>query len=495
MFTRIIHELKQSTSDTQIPGPDGLPFIGHLLDLNHAKLHEQLYQYAVQYGELVSLKLLDQKAILVSSPDLIEQILMREREHVYRNIYTKFYGKKLGWLDGALLGKPLLTHPCNMNVNTAPFLGANFTKLPESLIELIQTRLTEWACSTSQAPITLYPRLVRLSFDALSQIIFGELLPESFFRDFLTLSEGADFHSRTGLPSPSPNFWLAWNRWHKALAKQIKLAQQDPEHQPESLLAQLLKSNTPLKKQVIVAELAAIFAGGTHPVASALMGLIYAFNKYHEAAEGVYAEAQLTRNSLSTCLNSIEKALPTLNHFICETLRLYPPVAVLARTVKADRTITLAGNRIKGNTQLLMSSWAMHRHPLHWDNPLRFSPNRFDTAPKDYCYFPFGVGHQACLGKQLALQLVRTLAWHLCHDTRIVIDTRTPLLMQQSAGFLKPRHLWRAEVINHTKNTAGITSPPPLINKNIPIKNTDTTENNTGDSPSSKKTETGEQVL
>ena len=65
MFTRIIHELKQSTSDTHIPGPDGLPFIGHLLDLSHAKLHEQLYQYAVQYGELVSLKLLDQKAILM----------------------------------------------------------------------------------------------------------------------------------------------------------------------------------------------------------------------------------------------------------------------------------------------------------------------------------------------------------------------------------------------------------------------------------------------
>lgn len=457
MFTRIIqtltHALNQDSTELHIPGPAGLPLIGHLLDLNHAKLHEQLYQYTVQYGDLVNLKLFDQQAILVSSPELLEQILHRDREHVYRNIYTKFYGKKLGWLDGALLGKSLLTHPCNMNTSASPFLASDFTALPASLLQLIQTRLTEWACSTSQAPITLYPRLVRLSFDALSHILFGELLPERFFRDFLTLSQGADFHSRTGIPSPAPNFWLAWTRWHNALSTHIKHAQQDPDQHPDSMLTQLLKRNPPLNKQVLVSELAAIYAGGTHPVASALMSVIYAFNKYQEAAEGVYAKAQLTRNSLEMCLNAAENDLPTLNHFICETLRLYPPVAVLARTVKPDRTVTLAGHKIPGNTQLLMSSWAMHRHPDYWENPLRFLPNRFDTAPRDYCYFPLGVGHHTCLGKQLALQLVRTLAWHLCHDTRILIDTRTPLLLQQSAGFLKPIHAWRAEVINRRAST------------------------------------------
>lgn len=457
MFTRTTHQRKKTvpsfqTFGSEIPGPRGLPFIGNLLEINHAELHEQLYEYALQYGELVQLQLLDQQAILISAPSLIEQIFIQDREHVYRNIYTKFYGKKLGWLDGALIGRPLFTHPCHMNANTPPLLDSDLATLPSCLPELVQTRLTEWACSAKQGPISLYSRLVRLSFDVMSQIIFGEQMPENFFRDFLSMTQGADFHSRTGLPSPAPSFWLAWQRWHRELARIVKQMQKDPARSPDSALAQILISSTPLKKDVLIAELAAIFAGGVHPIATALLSLIYTFNKYTDAAEGVFAEAQLTQETLTSTTNLTESHLPSLNHFINETLRLYPPVAVLSRTVKADRQLTLAGHPISGGTQLLFSSWAMHRHPAYWENPLRFLPNRFDTTPNTFCYFPFGIGHHACLGKKLTLHLVRTLAWHLCHDTRIAIDTREPLLMQQSAGFLKPKHYWRAEVINPEKS-------------------------------------------
>lgn len=87
-----------------------------------------------------------------------------------------------------------------------------------------------------------------------------------------------------------------------------------------------------------------------------------------------------------------------------ETIRLYPPVWVTARTAAEEysyRGITLPKGAI-----LLAPQIVAHRDPRFWTEPLRFLPDRFTEENKRarprFSYFPFGAGARQCIGEGLA---------------------------------------------------------------------------------------------
>ncbi len=96
--------------------------------------------------------------------------------------------------------------------------------------------------------------------------------------------------------------------------------------------------------------------------------------------------------------------LPYIRMIIDETLRLYPPAAILSRTAqKADQ---LCDREIRPKDTVMIPIYALHRNTLLWDNPDRFDPMRFaDRKAIDrYAYLPFGDGPRICIGASFALQ-------------------------------------------------------------------------------------------
>jgi cytochrome P450 len=89
---------------------------------------------------------------------------------------------------------------------------------------------------------------------------------------------------------------------------------------------------------------------------------------------------------------------------IDEALRLYPPAYGLTRQALEEDEV--GGYRIKKGTQILLSTYAMHRHPGFWEEPDRFDPGRFSVARSEgrprYAYFPFGGGQRICIGQAFA---------------------------------------------------------------------------------------------
>jgi cytochrome P450 len=90
---------------------------------------------------------------------------------------------------------------------------------------------------------------------------------------------------------------------------------------------------------------------------------------------------------------------------LVETLRLYPPAPLISRKAIADDEVQ--GYPIAAKSMIMISPYAVHRHPALWEEPERFDPERFTperaAARPAYAYFPFGGGPRICIGNSFAM--------------------------------------------------------------------------------------------
>jgi len=138
--------------------------------------------------------------------------------------------------------------------------------------------------------------------------------------------------------------------------------------------------------------------------------------------------------------------LPLTRRVVDETLRLYPPVAVIGRQALADDEI--GGYAIPAGSAVMLSPYVTHRHPALWPEPERFDPERFTpercaTRPR-FAYFPFSGGPRLCIGNEFALMEAQILlAMIVQHyrvdvapghtvqtDVRVTLRPRQPMLMR-----------------------------------------------------------------
>ncbi|MBV2186189.1 MAG: cytochrome P450 [Rhizobium sp.] len=83
---------------------------------------------------------------------------------------------------------------------------------------------------------------------------------------------------------------------------------------------------------------------------------------------------------------------------INETLRLYPPVPILARQTKEKDRI--GGIDVEPASLVLIVPWLLHRTPSLFEQPHQFRPERFlgDNRPKPTVSFPLPAG-RVCPGQ------------------------------------------------------------------------------------------------
>ena len=187
------------------------------------------------------------------------------------------------------------------------------------------------------------------------------------------------------------------------------LASEDTEEHTGSM------SDSQVRDECVTAMLA-----GNETTANALsfaLGLLARHpreqQRLHEEAAGVLGDR-----------NPSAEDYPRLRHtHMCfaETMRLYPPVWVTART--AAEAYQFRGFTIPKGSLLLAPQWIMHHDPRFWDHPTAFDPSRFADENKSrrprMSYFPFGAGSRQCIGEGLAwMEGVLTLAtiardWHI----------------------------------------------------------------------------------
>jgi cytochrome P450 len=113
------------------------------------------------------------------------------------------------------------------------------------------------------------------------------------------------------------------------------------------------------------------------------------------------------------------EGMPYALQVLKESMRLYPPAFVMARTAMRDTSI--GGFQVRKDEIVLIAPWLLHRDPRLFEAPLRFDPDRFlpdrEAALPRFAYMPFGGGKRICIGNQFALMegqiILATIAPHV----------------------------------------------------------------------------------
>jgi cytochrome P450 len=213
----------------------------------------------------------------------------------------------------------------------------------------------------------------------------------------------------------------------------------------ENILSVLLKAQDgetgyKLSERQLRDEVATLFFAGFETTARSLTWGWYLLGQHPQIAARLAEEAQ--RELGGEGLPDLSK-LKYSRMVVDETLRLYPPTALLARqSVAAD---TIRGFTIPANAMIILVPYVVHRYPGIWEAPETFDPERFNeqaaARPKP-AYIPFASGPRVCLGNSFAL-LEMVLTFSMAAARYRLTPTETGEIGAQFAGTIRPnRPLW-----------------------------------------------------
>ncbi|XP_050426721.1 cytochrome P450 4C1-like isoform X2 [Adelges cooleyi] len=143
------------------------------------------------------------------------------------------------------------------------------------------------------------------------------------------------------------------------------------------------------------------------------------------------------------------KSMSILERVIRETMRLYPSVPGVTRTL--NQPLQLKNHTIPAHSIIGVSFYILHRDESMYPNPEVFDPDRFlpeqcnDRHP--YGYLPFSAGPRNCIGQKFAMYLMKTVL------STVVRHMKLETLGTQKDIAIKPRLVLKAERLPSLKLT------------------------------------------
>ncbi|CAI0547503.1 unnamed protein product [Linum tenue] len=175
------------------------------------------------------------------------------------------------------------------------------------------------------------------------------------------------------------------------------------------------KSGHFLGRDNIKALLLDMFVGGTDTTATLVEWVMAELLRHPDIMNKLQHEVRTVAKG-NVNENDLDN-MTYLKQVILETLRLHPPVPLLApRELMEDCTIM--GYNLAAGTFIFTNAWAIGRDPNRWADPDEFQPERFanrslDDSVHAFDVVPFGAGRRGCAGRSFALATAELLIANL----------------------------------------------------------------------------------
>ncbi|KAL0839733.1 hypothetical protein ABMA28_016376 [Loxostege sticticalis] len=142
-----------------------------------------------------------------------------------------------------------------------------------------------------------------------------------------------------------------------------------------------------------------------------------------------------------------------LERVILESLRLYPPVPIIARKLKQDVQIHTSNYILPAGATVVIGTYKIHRSPKFYNKPEVFNPDNFlpeNTQNRHYYSFiPFSAGPRSCVGRKYAMLKLKILLSTILRNYKTISDVpenkftlQGDIILKRSDGFrvrIEPR--------------------------------------------------------
>ncbi len=178
-----------------------------------------------------------------------------------------------------------------------------------------------------------------------------------------------------------------------------------------------LASDDALDEDRFVAHANVLFVSSNEPVAAGLTWTLLALSQL----PGLRTRLR----EAASCADDVDGRASTapslIDAVIAESLRVLTPNALMARVARVP--VRLGGYRLPAGCEVMVCPFLAHRDATRFPRPQRFLPSRWPgLRPSPYEYFPFGAGGHVCVGRGLALRLLRDCLVALLRRGEVVLD-------------------------------------------------------------------------
>lgn len=373
---------------------------------------------ATDFHEKVSsIRVLSRQIVVVNSPEHIRYVVSKRHDNYERK--SPQMRRALEYLlgDGLFISdketwkqrRPLVSDI--VHKNRVPAFAPIMTSTAQELVQ-------RWVSLGDGAEVNVLYEMAGLTAEIISRSVFGNDLGQDSansvvegFSRYQSLIDSVNLGYFLGLDDGlpvwrTPRLRNSVKRIHRVIDQVVEdhLAGHGDQNSMVELLVRRQKRNPELGLDVVALrnEAATIFMAGHETTASTLTWAWYLLSKAPWVEDALHAEIDEVCGNAAPTLSDV----PHLNwcrSIIEETLRLYPPVPILARQALAADEI--GGVKVDPAALVMIVPWLLHRTETLFPNPHHFKPERFlgDERPVPYSYIPFAAGPRTCPGLQFGL--------------------------------------------------------------------------------------------
>nr|QTM97428.1 Cytochrome P450 [Sitophilus oryzae] len=204
-----------------------------------------------------------------------------------------------------------------------------------------------------------------------------------------------------------------------------------------------LKKNKTITMDEIIAQCFVFFVAGFETSSTTAMFAMLELALNQEIQNKLRDEINkvLKKYDDKLCYDAVME-MEYLDKVVNETLRIFPPAAVIRR--KCTKTYKVPGTEvvIEKGIRVVIPVWGLHRDPDFYQNPEQFNPENFSAENKakrpDMTFLPFGEGPRMCIGLRLGMFQTKLALIAMLRNFRYTLDrrTKTPVEIDPEAFFV-----------------------------------------------------------